>query len=285
MTSFDYTEIIDFLPDATFVIDHRGIVIAWNRAIEKMTGVAAADIVGKGDFAYAIPFYGKRRPILIDMVEDKNPQLRKHYEVNVIDQKTLHAVAFVASAYGGKGAYLAGLAAPLYDEEGNYAGAVESIRDISDQKQIEETLRRRTIMLEETITALKVLLRESAEAKEELEKKVLANVKELILPFLNELESTLTDKSQMVYLETIKTNLSEITSSFSKKLSSLYHGLTPREIQIADFIRQGKSNKEMAYLLKISVSAVDFHRRNLRKKLSIKGEKVNLRSFLLTNVG
>jgi len=283
--SFDYTEIIDFLPDATFVIDRRGVVVAWNRAIEKMTGVAAAKIVGKGDFAYAVPFYGKRRPILIDMVEDKNPQLRKHYDVNVIDQKTIHAVAFVASAYGGKGAYLSGLAAPLYDKAGNYVGAVESIRDISDQKQVEETLRQRTIMLEETITALKVLLRESAEAKEELEMKVLENVKELILPFINELGSTLTEKSQMVYLETIKTNLSEITSSFSKKLSSLYHGLTPREIQIADFIRQGKSNKEMAYLLKISASAVDFHRRNLRRKLAIKGQKINLRSFLLTNVG
>jgi DNA-binding CsgD family transcriptional regulator len=114
---------------------------------------------------------------------------------------------------------------------------------------------------------------------------VLANVKELILPFINELESTLTEKSQKIYLETIKTNLSEITSSFSKKLYSQYHSLTPREIQIADFIRQGKSNKEMAYLLKISVSAVDFHRRNLREKLDIKGKKINLRSFLLSHVG
>jgi DNA-binding CsgD family transcriptional regulator len=132
-------------------------------------------------------------------------------------------------------------------------------------------------MLEETITALKVLLRESAEAKEELEEKVLANVKELIFPFIIELESTLNEKSQKVYLDTIKKNLTEITSSFTKKLSSLYDGLTPREIQIADFIRQGKSNKEMAYLLKISVSSVDFHRRNLRKKLNIKGKKIKLR--------
>jgi len=283
--SFDYTEIIDFLPDATFVIDSRGVVVAWNRAIEVMTGVAAAEILGKGDFSYAVPFYGKPRPILIDLVENRNPQLRKHYDVKVIDQKTLHAEAFVASAYGGKGAYLSGLAAPLYDKVGNYVGAVESIRDISDQKQVEETLRQRTNMLEETITALKVLLRESAEAKEELEKKVLANVKELILPFINELESTLTEKSQKVYLETIKINLSEITSSFSKKLSSQYQGLTPREIQVADFIRQGKSNKEIAYLLKLSTSAVDFHRRNLRKQLAIKGKKTNLRSFILTNVG
>lgn len=283
--SFDYTEIIDFLPDATFVIDNRGVVVAWNRAIEKMTDVPAAEIVGKGDFVYAVPFYGKQRPILIDLVENRNPQLRKHYDFKVIDKNTLHAEAFVASAYGGKGAYLSGLAAPLYDNDGNYVGAVESIRDISDQKQVEETLRQRTNMLEETNTALKVLLRESAEAKEELEKKVLANVKELILPFINELESTLTEESQKVYLETIKTNLSGITSSFSKKLYSQYHSLTPREIQIADFIRQGKSNKEMAYLLKISVSAVDFHRRNLRQKLDIKRKKINLRSFLLSHVG
>ncbi len=283
--SVDYREIIDFLPDATFVIDSNGIVVAWNRAIEKMTGVTAAEIVGKGDFAYAIPFYGKPRPILIDLVENRNPQLKKHYDVKVIDKGTLHAEAFVASAYGGKGAYLSGLAAPLYDRDGNFIGAVESIRDISDHKQVEETLRQRTNMLEETNTALKVLLRESAEAKEELEQKVLANVKELILPFINELDSTLSEKSQKVYLETIKTNLSEITSSFSKKLSSQYHGLTPREIQVADFIRQGKSNKEMAYLLKISVSAVDFHRRNIREKLDIKGKKINLRSFLLSHVG
>ena len=95
----------------------------------------------------------------------------------------------------------------------------------------------------------------------------------------------MTEKSQRVYLKTIKTNLSEITSSFTKKLSSQYHGLTPREIQIADFVRQGKSNKEMAYLLKISVPAIDFHRRNLREKLDIKGKKINLRSFLLSHIG
>ena len=155
--SFDYTEIIDFLPDATFVIDSRGVVVAWNRSIEKMTGVTAATIVGKGDFVYAIPFYGKKRPILIDLVENRNPQLRKHYNVKKIDNKTLHAEAFVASAYGGKGAYLSGLAAPLYDRDGNYVGAVESIRDISDQKQVEETLRQRTNLLEETYEVIEAI--------------------------------------------------------------------------------------------------------------------------------
>lgn len=283
--SINYTEIIDFLPDGTFVIDRQGIVVAWNRAIEKMTGVPAGDILGMGDYEYAIPFYGKRRPILIDLVEGQHPNLRAHYDVKMVDKHTLLAEAFVAPAYGGKGAYLSGLAAPLFDADNNFVGAVESIRDISDQKQVEETLRRRTSKIEEINTALKVLLRESAEAKEELERKVLSNVKELVMPFIDELESTLENKNQKILLQTIRVNLHEVTSSFARKLSSQYMGLTPREIQIADFIRQGKSNKEMAYLLKVSVSVIDFHRRNLRQKLGIKGQKVNLRSFLLTHAG
>ena len=62
------TDIIDFLPDPTLVIDEASRVIAWNRAMEQMTGVAARDMLGKGDYEYAIPFYGERRPILIDLV-------------------------------------------------------------------------------------------------------------------------------------------------------------------------------------------------------------------------
>ena len=60
--------LIDFLPDATLVIDREGNVIAWNHAMEEMTGVQAKDILGKGDYEYALPFYGERRPILIDLV-------------------------------------------------------------------------------------------------------------------------------------------------------------------------------------------------------------------------
>ena len=62
------SDIIDFLPDATFAIDLDGKVIAWNRSIEEMTGVKAEDIIGKGDYEYSVPFYGVRRPIMIDMV-------------------------------------------------------------------------------------------------------------------------------------------------------------------------------------------------------------------------
>jgi len=68
--------IINFLPDATLVIDKEGRVISWNQSMEKMTGVKSEQILGKGDYEYALPFYGERRPMLIDAVRGLDPKLR-----------------------------------------------------------------------------------------------------------------------------------------------------------------------------------------------------------------
>ena len=149
----------------------------------------------------------------------------------------------------------------------------------------EADLKRKKVSLEETNTALKVLLRESGEAKDELEKKVSSNIKELVLPYIDELGVVLANEGHKFYVDIIKSNLESITSPFTEKLSAKYFTLTPREIQIADLIRQGQMNKEIARLLKVSPSAVDFHRRNIRKKLNLKGKKANLRSHLLSFVG
>jgi PAS domain S-box-containing protein len=73
-------DIINFLPDATFVIDRKGTVIAWNRAIETMTGIVAKDILGKGHHEYALPFYGKRRPMLADLVLECNRKSPDEYD-------------------------------------------------------------------------------------------------------------------------------------------------------------------------------------------------------------
>jgi len=72
-------DIIDFLPDATLAIDLTGKVIAWNRAIEEMTGVKAAEILGNGDYEYALPFYGIRRPILVDLVLKPDKKIERSY--------------------------------------------------------------------------------------------------------------------------------------------------------------------------------------------------------------
>ena len=82
-------DIIDFLPDATFAIDNAGNVIAWNRAIEEMTGVPARDMLGRGNFEYAIPIYGSRRPILIDLVLKDDPVAARNSSSSGSPQKAL----------------------------------------------------------------------------------------------------------------------------------------------------------------------------------------------------
>jgi len=62
------TDMINFLPEATFAIDRDGRVIAWNRAMEELSGVRGVDILGKGNYEYSLPFYVKRQPLLADFV-------------------------------------------------------------------------------------------------------------------------------------------------------------------------------------------------------------------------
>ena len=111
-------DIVEFLPDATFVIDRDKKVIAWNRAIEEMTGVRKEDIIGKGDYAYAVPFYGERRPILTDLVFSSDEEIESRYAHVGKKGNTLFAEIYSPFMYGGKGAYLGGIATPLYDPEG-----------------------------------------------------------------------------------------------------------------------------------------------------------------------
>lgn len=133
--------IIEFLPDATFVIDRERKVIAWNLAIEDMTGTSKEDILGRGDYAYAYPFYGEPRPILIDLVFSEEAEYRKKYDYVITKGHTLYAEAFVPKVYGERGAYLWITASPLYDGAGNIIGAIESIRDITERKKLEDALR------------------------------------------------------------------------------------------------------------------------------------------------
>lgn len=151
-------DIIEFLPDATFVVDKNGKVISWNRAIEKMTGVEAELILGKGDYEYSLPFYGERRPILIDMAKGIDPKIDPKFEKKYENLKSDEEDnSLVGEAYmplqGKSNAYLLGSASALYDSNGDYWGAIESIRDITDRKHVEEELQRSKEMAESATRA------------------------------------------------------------------------------------------------------------------------------------
>jgi signal transduction histidine kinase/transcriptional regulator with PAS, ATPase and Fis domain/ActR/RegA family two-component response regulator len=132
--------IIDFLPDATFAVNRDGKVLAWNHAIEDMTGILKEDMVGKGNYAYAVPFFGKPQPILIDLIFQDMPEMEKKYLSIARKGNQLIAEAFAPLLNRGKGAYLWGIVSPLYDSFGTIVGAIQSIRDISDQKWAEAAL-------------------------------------------------------------------------------------------------------------------------------------------------
>ncbi len=134
-------EIIDFLPDATFVINRPGEVIAWNRAIEKMTGVKAIEMLGGKDYQHALPFYGEKRPLLADIILNPILGLEKNYEsLKWQEDGTLSGEVFIPN-FMGSPKYLHASAAILYDSEGEIYGAIESIRDITENKMAEEDLK------------------------------------------------------------------------------------------------------------------------------------------------
>ena len=132
--------LVDFLPDATFAIDRNKRVILWNRAIEKMTGLPAGEMIGKGDYAYSVPFYGEARPQLMDLVLGASPEVADRYPRLTREGDTLMAEVFCAALDEHRGAWVYAKASPLRDAAGNVVGAIESIRDITQRKAAEEAL-------------------------------------------------------------------------------------------------------------------------------------------------
>jgi len=136
-----FMDIIEFLPDATFVIDQDKRVLAWNRACETMTGVPKEKMLGQGNYAYAGPFFGERRPLLIDLLDQPVPEVEATYTSLWRQDNRIYATSFAPNLRAGQGAYLWGVASPLFDQDGRRCGAIETIRDITEQKRMEEALR------------------------------------------------------------------------------------------------------------------------------------------------
>jgi PAS domain S-box-containing protein len=162
-------------------------------------------------------------------------------------------------------------------------------RDITEMKRTAQALKEnqeeleiKNLELEEMNSALKILLRKREQDKLEAEDSLLTNVRDLVMPNLERLKRISSDKKQIAFLNILEGNLTNIISPFIRRLNAQYMSLSPTEIQVANLVKDGKTSKEIADLMNLSPRTVEFHRDRIRKKVGIKNEKANLRSFLLS---
>ena len=155
-----------------------------------------------------------------------------------------------------------------------------AVVDVTKRKRIEKELLLKTIHLQETNTAIKVLLQQRQREVDEIRNNFLSNVRHLVQPYLKKLHSTPLSEDQRSVLSVIETNLDLIVSPFVGNLFNAHAGFTPKEVRVATLMRQEMAVKDIAAMMNISASAVNLHRQNIRKKLKLTGKKVNLRTFL-----
>ena len=162
-------------------------------------------------------------------------------------------------------------------------------QDVTERRHAEQALREREAALrtqadeiQKANSALRVLLKRADEDKREIEKQVLSNVKQLVMPCVEKMKKSGLDAKQIAYLTTLQSRLNDIISPFSYRLSNQYLNLTPTEIQIANLVKEGKTTKETAALLNLSPRTVECHRSSVRRKVGIKKKKTSLRTQLLS---
>lgn len=266
-----YRTLFERSSDAIFIVDtFTGKYVDANHSAELLTGLSLAEIRKK----HTLDITPKRTYQRLKMM----PTLKTSQEFGEIQYTradgTTRDATFTAVPI--KGNQIMGIVHDITE----YKNAEKALRKIHDELELK--VEARTAELANTNSALTVLLKRSDQDKTELEEKILSNVKESIIPILKKLENSRLDDEQYCLVNTIEESLNKIISPFLRILSSKYTGLTPKEVQIANLIREGLSSKEIADAIASNPNTVEFHRRNIRKKLGLSNSKRNLKVHLMS---
>jgi PAS domain S-box-containing protein len=174
-------------------------------------------------------------------------------------------------------------------EMGDHTFLFSFFSDITKRNQLIKSLKDREAELKikaqnlkEVNTALKSLLKKRDSDRMEMEEKVLFNVKEMITPYIKKLKESELDEKQGIYLTILESNVKDIISPFSPKLTSRHFKLTKSELQIAKLVRMGITSKEIAELMGLSRRTIESHRDRIRKKIGLDSRRRNLRTFLMS---
>ncbi len=291
----EFTDITFFLGEGIFVLNEDGHITFMNPEAERLLGWTLTELTNKN--AHDIIHYHKRDGEFLSL---EHCPMRNVIKTGMQYSSTDD----LFTRKDGTTFPISVLASPIIENE-KVVASVTAFRDITELKLAEEALRRahegleekvrertadlkdvnkeleiKSNHLEELNTTLKVLLHQREKDKNELEERMLSNVKELLIPGIEKLKKAPMGPEYASYLSLLESNLLQIVSPFSMTLSSKFHNLTHTEIEVSNFVRGGKTTKEIAAILNISTDTVDTHRQNIRKKLKLNRTKTNLRSYL-----
>ena len=265
-----YRMIFENIQDVYYEVSLDGIILEISPSIEEVSKYSREELIGTSAYSlYADP---EKRDEFVRELLKKGKVF--DYEITLKDKDGLQRYCSINATLSN-------------NLNGASAKIIGSIRNITDRKLADKELKKRGVELEEktkgleeTNVALKVLLKQREKDKAELEEKVLINVRELILPYVEKLKTKRMDESQRAYIGILESNLNDIVSPFVHGLSSKLIKLTPTELQVTNLIKQGKTTKEIANVMNLATSTIDFHRNNIRKKIGINKTKTNLRTYL-----
>jgi PAS domain S-box-containing protein len=277
-----YRLLVESTPNWIWMCDLKSRITFSNNSVKEILGYEIHEILGTS--ALSLIYEADRRSV--QKWFQKAKKQKRGWKGSVISwQHKDKSIRFLET-----------IAEPILDDKGDLIGYLGIDRDVTARTLSEIALHKahyelqdKTIRLaanknslEEINTAMKVLLKKREEDKIEIESNVLTNVKELIEPYFEKIKKTKLDNQQRVLLSIMESNINEIVSPFTRKMSLKYLNLTPTEIRIANLIRHGSSTKKIAEIMNVSPKTVETHRKNIRRKIGLDRKRANLRSHLLS---
>jgi PAS domain S-box-containing protein len=255
-----YRTFIDATSDGVFLMDEEFRYLIVNKRLRSYFKKTEEEIIGKTDFEILSVDAERRRETDIQAFGSSSIVISEE-AINGRIYETRKFPVSIAENKRAIGAY---------------------VRDVTERKKAEEELKTKSLNLEEVNAALRVLLRQREQDKDEMEGRILDNVKKLVLPYVERLKEKRLDEEQKVYLDILETNLKHVMSPFVQKMASAYAEFTRSEILVANLIRDGKTIKEIAAISGVSENAINRHRQNIRNKLGLNGRKVSLKVHLMS---
>jgi PAS domain S-box-containing protein len=281
-----YRFLTDNMNDMIGAVDQDLRMTYVNKSIEKFFGVKPEECIGRDLSEFCTPqSYNLIRKTIAEQLEIEKNGLGTPDWTARIEMEDHHK--------DGSTIWLECLMSCLRDSKGVLIGYHGVSRNITERKKLEKEVndmlntlenrvQERTIELEEVNTALRVLLKKGEQDLKKLGYDIADNIDQLVIPFLRKLKISSSIDQNKTYANIIETNLTNIISPFISQLYKTNKNLTPKEIQIAAMIKDGRSSKEIASIMSVSIGTITTHRNNIRKKLKLSSRELNLRTHLLT---